>query len=99
MMEDAEVTDDLVGSGEPEFINNTNGNFCLKWSAEELESWQISTLCISSAGVLACILAIICILVSKGYKKFVHCLTLYLIIVVKFIIHYFPSTWGAVSLV
>ena len=83
MMEDAEVTDDLVGSGK--FINNTNGNFCLKWSAEELESWQITTLCISSAGVLACILAIICILVSKGYKKFVHRLTLYLIIVVKFI--------------
>ena len=83
-MKDARVTDILVGSGEFDQSNNTNGNFCLKWSAEELESWQITTICISSAGVLACILAIICILVSKGYKKFVHRLTLYLIVAVQF---------------
>ena len=37
-MKDAKVTDDLVGSGEFDQSNNTNGNFCLKWSAEELES-------------------------------------------------------------
>ena len=85
MMGDAEVTDDLVGNSDFDQSNNTNGNFCLEWSAEELESWKITTICISSAGVLACILAIICILVSKGYKKFVHRLTLYLVIVVKFI--------------
>ena len=85
MMGDAEVTDDLVGNSDFDQSNNTNGNFCLEWSAEELESWRITTICISSAGVLACILAIICILVSKGYKKFVHRLTLYLVIVVKFI--------------
>ena len=34
--------------------------------------------------VLASILAIVFILVSKGYKKFVHCLTLYLIVAVQF---------------
>ena len=79
-----EDTDDLVKSGEFDQSNNTSGNFCLKWSAEELESWQITTICISSAGVLACILAIICIFVSKGYKKFVHRLTLYLIVAVQF---------------
>ena len=73
-----------VGNGEFDLSNNTNGNFCLKWSAEEFEFWQMITICISSAGLLACVSAIICILVSKGYKKFVHRLTLYLIIAVLF---------------
>ena len=38
----------------------------------------------SAAGVLASAVAIIFILVSKGYKKFVHRLTLYLIVAVQF---------------
>ena len=86
---------DLVESGEFDLTNNTYGNFCLKWSAEEFELWKMITVCISSVGLLACVLAIICILVSKGCKKFVHRLTLYLIIAVLF--HAFVSILEAVS--
>ena len=64
--------------------NNTSGNFCLDWSKDELETLKIVNIYISGAGVLASVLAIIFILVSKGYKKFVHRLTLYLIVAVQF---------------
>ena len=64
--------------------NNTGGNFCLQWSEGELEALEIVNICISAAGVLASAVAIIFILVSKGYKKFVHRLTLYLIVAVQF---------------
>ena len=49
---------DLVESGEFDLTNNTYGNFCLKWSAEEFELWKMITVCISSVGLLACVLAI-----------------------------------------
>ena len=64
--------------------NNSSGNFCLEWSEEELEALEIVNICISAVGVLASAVAIIFILVSKGYKKFVHRLTLYLIVAVQF---------------
>ena len=52
--------------------NDLSGNFCLEWSEEELEALKIVNICFSAAGVLASVVAIIFILVSKGYKKFVH---------------------------
>ena len=64
--------------------NNSSGNFCLEWSEEELEALEIVNICFSAADVLASAVAIIFILVSKGYKKFVHRLTLYLIVTVQF---------------
>ena len=64
--------------------SNTSGNFCLEWSEDELVALEIVNICISAAGVLASAVAIIFILVSKGYKKFVHRLTLYLIVAVQF---------------
>ena len=63
---------------------NTSGNFCLEWSEDELVALEIVNISMSTAGVLASAVAIIFILVSKGYKKFVHRLTLYLILAVQF---------------
>ena len=62
----------------------TSGNFCLEWSEDELEALEIVNISMSTAGVLASAVAIIFILVSKGYKKFVNRLTLYLIVAVQF---------------
>ena len=56
--------------------NNTNSSDCL--SAEEQRTLSIAIACASSAASLACILAIVFTLASKGHKKFVHRLTLYL---------------------
>lgn len=57
-------------------LNGTNSSDCL--SAEEQKTLSIAVASVSFAASLACILAIIFTLASKGYKKFVHCLTLYL---------------------
>ena len=64
--------------------NNMSGNFCLEWSEDELETLKIVNICFSAAGVLASTVAIVFILVSKGHKKFVHRLTLYLIVAIQF---------------
>ena len=66
------------------YTTNTSGNFCLEWSEDELETLEIVNISVSAAGVLASAVAIIFILFSKGYKKFVHRLTLYLIVAVQF---------------
>ena len=55
-----------------------------EWSEEELEALEIVNICFSAADVLASAVAIIFILVFKGYKKFVHRLILYLIVAVQF---------------
>ena len=79
------------GAGLAEKFNHstkTSGNFCFEWSEDELEALEIVNICMSAAGVLASAVAIIFILVSKGYKKdkkFVHRLTLYLIVAVQFV--------------
>ena len=83
MTKEAEGTG-LVENDRFNHSNNTGGNFCLQWSEGELEALEIVNICISAAGVLACAVAITFILVSKGYKKFVHRLTLYLIVAVQF---------------
>ena len=82
-MKEAEGTG-LVENDQFDLSNNLSGNFCLQWSKEELESLEIVNICMSAAGVLASAVAIIFILVSKGYKKFVHRLTLYLMVAVQF---------------
>ena len=74
----------LVENDQFDLSNNLSGKFCLQWSKEELESLEIVNVCFSAAGILASVVAIIFILVSKGYKKFVHRLTLYLIVAVQF---------------
>ena len=62
--------------------NHSSVNFCLEWSEKELEA--LTEYLLSAAGVLASVVAIIFILVSKGYKKFVYRLTLYLMVAVQF---------------
>ena len=82
-MKEAEGTG-LVENDQFDLSNNLSGNFCLQWSKEELESLEIVNICFSAAGVLASVVATIFILVSKGHKKFVHRLTLYLMVAVQF---------------
>ena len=62
-------------------FNSTNGTDCLKILAEELDTCKVATISVCSTASVACILAVIFILASKVYKKFVYRLTLYLIIV------------------
>ena len=66
---------DLLGSG-------FNGNIsnCLKILAEEQNAYKVAIISVSSSASVACVLAITFIVAFKGYKKFVHRLTLYLII-------------------
>ena len=62
--------------------SNFSGNIsnCLKILVEEQNTYKVSIISVSSSASVACVLAIIFIMVFKGYKKFVHRLTLYLII-------------------
>lgn len=69
----AEASTELLESSQ---LNGTDSSDCL--SAEEQKTLSIAVARVSFAASLACILAIIFTLASKGYKKFVHCLTLYL---------------------
>ena len=55
-----------------------------RWTGNFENCQYLHIYSISAAGVLASVLAIIFILVSKGYKKFVHRLTLYQIVAVQF---------------
>ena len=61
--------------------NSTNDTDCLKILAEELDTCKVATISVCSTASVACILAVIFILASKVYKKFVYRLTLYMIIV------------------
>ena len=61
--------------------NSTNDSNCLKILAEEFDTWRVAIISVCSFSSLACVLAIVFILASKVYKKFVYRLTLYLIIV------------------
>ena len=61
--------------------NITNDSNCLKILADELDTWKVTVISVCSSSSVACVLAIIFILASKGYKKFVHRLTLYLMVV------------------
>ena len=61
------------------------GTSALSGAKTNWKPWKLSiSACFSAADVLASAVAIIFILVSKGYKKFVHRLTLYLIVAVQF---------------
>jgi len=64
---------DLLGS-------SGSSNNCLKFSRDKQESWNLGVFITSSAASVACILAIIFILAFKGHKRFVHRLTLYLMV-------------------
>ena len=57
-----------------------SGSNCLKFSPERQQSWNLGVFITSSAASVACILAIIFILAFKGHKRFVHRLTLYLMV-------------------
>jgi len=57
-----------------------SGSDCLKFSPEKQKSWHLGVFITSSAASVACILAIISILAFKGHKRFVHRLTLYLVV-------------------
>ena len=46
-----------------------------------LLTWKVTVISVCSSSSVVCVLAIIFILASKGYKHFVHRLTLYLIVV------------------
>ena len=61
--------------------NSTNDSNCLRILAEEFDTWRVAIISVCSSSSLACVLAIVFILASKVYKKFVYRLTLYLIIV------------------
>jgi len=57
-----------------------SGSDCLKFSPEKQKSWHLGVFITSSAASVACILAIIPVLAFKGHKRFVHRLTLYLVV-------------------
>ena len=77
-MEETRGTD-FSGSGP---LNTTNSSYCPDLSAEVVKSMKITLICVSSTASVASILAIIFILVSKRFKKFVHRLTLYLMVAI-----------------
>ena len=60
--------------------NITNDTDCLKILAEEFDTWKATIISVCSSSSVVCVLAVIFILASKGYKHFVHRLTLYLIV-------------------
>ena len=61
--------------------NITNDSNCLKILADEFDTWRVAIISVCSSSSVACVLAIIFIIASKVYKKFVHRLTLYLMVV------------------
>ena len=70
----------LFGRGQANFSNMTNSSNCNKFSAEEQRTLNIIVFSVSSTASLACIMAILFILLSKGHKKFVQRLVLYLMV-------------------
>ena len=80
-MEEARGTDS-TGSGQPNYLNITNSSYCTDLNAEDIHDLKVTYFCVSSTAVVACILAIIFILVSKRYKKFVYRLTIYLLVTI-----------------
>ena len=72
---------DLLVSDLSMSSNSTNDSNCLRILAEEFDTWRVAIISVCSSSSLACVLAIVFILASKVYKKFVYRLTLYLIIV------------------
>jgi len=73
---------DSTGSGQPNHFNSTNNSYCTDLSTEDMYVLKVTYYCVSSTAAVACILAIILILVSKRYKKFVYRLTLYLMVAI-----------------
>lgn len=71
---------DSTGSGQPNHFNSTNNSYCTDLSTEDIYGLKVTYYCVSSTAAVACILAIILILVSKRHKKFVYRLTLYLMV-------------------
>ena len=67
---------DMLGSGQ----FSGSGSNCLEFSPENQKFWNLGVFITSSAASVACILAIISILAFKGHKRFVHRLTLYLVV-------------------
>ena len=61
-------------------VTNSSNVTCLEFSAEEQKTLNTTVISVSSVASLACILAIAFILVSRGYRKFVHRLILYLMV-------------------
>ena len=58
----------------------TNDSNCLKILGDEFDTWKVTIISVCSCSSVACVLAVIFILASKVYKKFVYRLTLYLIV-------------------
>jgi len=73
---------DLVPSRPLNYSNITNGSYCLGISSEQVKTLNLTLICVCSTAGISCVLAIIFILVSKRYKKFVYRLTLYLMVAI-----------------
>jgi len=67
---------DILGSGQ----FSGSGNNCLEFDPEKQKSWNLGVFITSPVASVACIVAIIFILAFKGHKRFVHRLTLYLMV-------------------
>ena len=66
-METDSLTSDLSMSN-----NITNDSNYLKILAEEFDTWRVAIISVCSSSSVVCILAIIFIIASKVYKKFVY---------------------------
>jgi len=73
---------DLVPSRPLNYSNITNSSYCLGISSEHVKTLNLTLICVCSTAGISCVLAIIFILVSKRYKKFVYRLTLYLMVAI-----------------
>ena len=73
---------DFRGSSRLNYSNISNSSYCLDLSAKEMSILHNTFIGVSSTAGVVCILAITVILATKGYKKFVHRLILYLMAVV-----------------
>ena len=79
MKEASDTRSHLIGREQIDF-NNTNSSSCLEFTAEQQKTLITTVISVSSVASLACIVAITFILVSKGYKKFVQRVILYLMV-------------------
>ena len=73
---------DLAPSRPLNYSNITNASYCLGIRSEQVKTLNLTLICVCSTAGISCVLAIIFILVSKRYKKFVYRLTLYLMVAI-----------------
>ena len=60
--------------------SNSSSNSCLQFSPDDLRQLLIVRTSLASVVCLLCCVAVLMIFATKAYRKFVHRLTLYLII-------------------